>query len=153
MQCFRASFHHSRQAVFNTEKANIWLFVFVKTFYGFVSCAVWLVLYAEADRVLSRPACLSVRWPQNCFYKCRNHCSIALQPNRLTRLFSYSVEVKQREEALCFPLNMSYWASNRKKRRRVHVSGPPDFNRLTFLQQPYFSSVEVTFIRIEQTFP
>lgn len=144
MQCFRASFHRSRQAVFNTEKANIWLFVFVKTFYGFVSCAVWLFLYAEADRVLSRPACLSVRWPQNCFYKCRNHCSIALQPNRLTRLFFYSVQVEQREEALCCPLNLSCW---------VHISAPPDLKLLTFIQQTYFSSVEVNFIRREQTFP
>lgn len=53
--------------------------------------------------VLSRPACLSVHWPQNCFYKCRSRCSIALQPNRITRLFSYSREVERRER-LVLPL-------------------------------------------------
>lgn len=53
--------------------------------------------------VLSRPACLSLHWPQNCFYKCRSHCSIALQPKRITRLFSYSKEVERRER-LMLPL-------------------------------------------------
>lgn len=42
------------------------------------------------------PACLSVHRSHNCFYKCRECCSIALQPNRLTRLFSYSREVEWR---------------------------------------------------------
>lgn len=78
----------------------------------FMSCAVWLSHYAEADMVLTcspcwvsarLPACLSVYWPQNCFYKCRNRCSIALQPNRITRLFSYS-RVVERRERLVLPL-------------------------------------------------
>lgn len=76
------------------------------------SCAVECSCCEEADMALicslccfsaGRPACLSVRWPQDCFYKCRSHCSIALQPNRITRLFPYSWEVEQRER-LALPL-------------------------------------------------
>lgn len=48
---------------------------------------------------LSGSARLSVHWPQNCFYKCKSRCFIALQPNRITRLFSYSREVEQRLRA------------------------------------------------------
>lgn len=69
---------------------------------------------------LSRPARLSVRWPQNCFYKCRSHCSIALQPNRITRLFSYSKEVERRER-LVLPLLPIMSVPLVQQQRRRHV--------------------------------
>lgn len=153
MQCFRASFHHSRQAVFNTEKANIWLFVFVKTFYGFVSCAVWLFLYAEADRVLSRPACLSVcALATELFLQVQKsllHCAAAQPFNQALFLFCGS-QAKGRSPELSCKSVLLVQQSKKKKRSRVHVS---DCKRLTFLQQSYFSSVDVNFIRREQTFP
>lgn len=81
------------------QKEIWWLFMYVH-----VLCCVDVPLcrsrhgsYMFPLLVLSRPACLSVHWPQNCFYKCRSRCSIALQPNRITRLFSYSREVERRE--------------------------------------------------------
>lgn len=101
MHCWRASFHHSRDAVLNTE---IYYCLYLWEYILWL-CALRLSLCAEANMVLTcslcwfsagLPACLSVYWPQKCFYKCRNPCSIALQSNRLTRLFSYSRDVEWR---------------------------------------------------------
>lgn len=101
MFCWRASFHHSGDAVLNTE---IYYCLYLWEYILWL-CALRLSPCVEANMVLTcslcwfsagLPACLSVYWPQNCFYKCRNPCSIALQSNRLTRLFSYSRDVEWR---------------------------------------------------------
>lgn len=100
------------------KKSNIWLFVFADTYFmAFYVCSchvlcdwptvqklTWFLhVPAVGSQQACLPACLPVHWPQNCFYKCRSHCSIALQPNHITRLFSYSREVERRER-LMLPL-------------------------------------------------
>lgn len=100
----RASLHSSSMQCLTLKRQIYDYLCSWKSIWWFcVLVALWLSHYAGADRssymfplvVLSGPACLPaclpVHWLQNCFYKGRNHCSIALQPNRLTRLFSYSM--------------------------------------------------------------
>lgn len=122
------------------------------TFYGFVSCAPWLYRSTKGQHasymfplsVLSRPARLSVHWSQNCFYKCKKRCSIALQPNRLTRLFSYSREVEWRG-SLMLPINSPLLVQQHKQRHTGHFPVPFVFlclaNWLPFKQAQAASSL------------
>lgn len=86
----------------------------------------WHGSYMFPPLVLSRPVSLSVNWPQNCFYKCRSHCSIALQPNHITRLFSYSSEVERKERLVLplLPINSLPLVQQQRRRQSGHFFVP-----------------------------
>lgn len=137
---------NSNEAMFKAEKSNILPFV---RFMGFYVCSCLGCPTAQKPTCflhvpllfLSRPARLSVRWPQNCFYKCRSHCSIALQPNRITRLFSYSKEVERRERLVLplLPIMSVPLVQQQRRRHAGHCSFSFSTSSLVFSLCPDFT--------------